>query len=126
MADITRVTDIKSVYWSSEIFQHGDIVENLEDIHQSIYLILNTRKRTCPHRPGFGSNLRDYIGYPINDAIPYVIRETFDALEDNEPRINLLNVDVSIDQHVINLTITWTIKESEVKNITEVKVNGRT
>lgn len=66
------------------------------DIEESIYMILGTSKGERVMRPDFGCGIHDFVFAPADEftiqSIKYRVEE---ALRDWEPRIDLLNVDVS-------------------------------
>ena len=66
------------------------------DIEESIYIILGTSKGERVMRPDFGCGIHDFVFAPADEftiqSIKYRVEE---ALRDWEPRIDLLNVDVS-------------------------------
>ena len=67
-----------------------------KDIEESIYIILGTAKGERVMRPDFGCGIHDFVFAPADEftiqSIQYRVEE---ALRDWEPRIDLLNVDVS-------------------------------
>ena len=67
-----------------------------QDIEESIYIILGTAKNERLMRPDFGCGIHDFVFAPADEftiqSIQYRVEE---ALRDWEPRIDLLNVDVS-------------------------------
>ncbi len=64
-----------SVFWQPALQAPGEIVRGLDDIRQAIQIILRTPRGSDPHRPEFGSNLHLYIDWPVDRAIPHVVRE---------------------------------------------------
>ncbi|MBS6397826.1 MAG: GPW/gp25 family protein [Clostridiales bacterium] len=96
------------------------MAESEEDIRQSIYIILMTRKGERAMLPEFGCNLQEYI-FDIPDAAfeRRLIREVEDALVDFEPRIR--NVSVSVDKRklsdgVVYLNIDYYIRATNNPN----------
>jgi phage baseplate assembly protein W len=90
---MTRLADIQAQFWQPALGSEG-VVLDAEDINQCIRTILMTPKGSVPHRPWFGSDLIDYIDWPLPDARPHIVREAVDALRDNEPRIEVVRVEV--------------------------------
>lgn len=91
---MTNVAEITSLHWQPALGGPG-VVENLDDIHQAISIILRTPRGSDPLRPEFGSNLHDYIDYPINRARPHVVRECVEAISHptlGEPRVTVESV----------------------------------
>lgn len=70
----------------------GMVVTDNDDIEQCIYIILQTPLGSDPHRPNFGSNLDQYIDWPLSAARPRIARDVQSALDLWEPRANLLKV----------------------------------
>lgn len=91
---MTQLTDISSLHWQPALGGDG-IVENLDDLHQAICIILRTPKGADPLRPLFGSNLHLYLDYPEDRARPHMVRETVEAISDpeyGEPRVTVERV----------------------------------
>jgi len=123
-AGAVTLADILSADWSLALDLPGqsgsgigNVVEGLNDISQCIQIILTTPKGTDPLRPTFGSDLWQFIDYPINAAIPHMVREVFEAIEIWEPRVNLLSVNIApvIDSTAqsgahLTITSTWQVK----------------
>ncbi|AXE29698.1 baseplate protein [Chromobacterium phragmitis] len=104
---MTQLTDISSLHWQPALQPSGakpganvaDIVENLDDIHQALRIILGTPKGSDPLRPEFGSDLFRYLDYPVDRARPHVVREAVAAISHplhGEPRVQLLKVLFSV------------------------------
>ncbi|MGS8561393.1 GPW/gp25 family protein, partial [Salmonella enterica] len=71
--------------------------------HNAKHIILPKTIFRDPHRPLFGSNLWRYIDYPIERAIPHVVRESVEAIRMWEPRCRLLKVTPTIDGEHLTL-----------------------
>lgn len=65
---------------------YGEIVTNIDDIRQSINIILFTRKMSAPLLPQFGCDLFNYLDEPMAVASPKIIREIRKSLAQWEPR----------------------------------------
>ncbi len=102
-----RTDSITSAEWSITIGNPGEVVEGLEDIDQCIAIILATRKGSDPHRPLFGCDAWKYLDTPILIAIPNIIREAVDSLEEWEPRIDLVSVKARIDGSRLIIVVEW-------------------
>jgi phage baseplate assembly protein W len=106
-------SEIPSVDWTPKLGVLGDVAEGLDDIHQCIRVILSTPKRSIPHRPEFGSDLWRYLDRSISAALPYLVREVYEALELWEPRIKVLGVSAVPDfdarqaPGAVKMTIRW-------------------
>ncbi len=86
----------KTQHWQPALEGDG-FVEGLADIQQCIGNILSTPIGAQPMRPDFGSNLHQYIDWPIDRARPHLVRETVDAIRTWEKRITVTRVAVEQD-----------------------------
>ena len=120
MASMTRLAEIQSLHWQPRLGGDG-VVENLDDLHQAIRVILGTPKGSDPLRPDFGSNLHLYLDYPIDQAVPHLVRETVEAIRLWEPRCVLVKVTPSIVEAQITLRVQWKLADG-VKRETEVRL----
>lgn len=119
---MTTLNEITYVDWQYKINEIGSVAEGAEDINQCIAIILTTRKGSVPHRPSFGSEIYKYVDYPVNEAIPNIVREATDAITLWETRINLQTVSVETNDTQITVKVEWTLKESKTKGITTVNL----
>lgn len=119
---MTTLNEITFVDWQYKLNQIGSVAEGAEDINQCIAIILTTRKCSVPHRPTFGSDIYKYVDYPVNEAVPNIVREATDAITLWETRINLKSVSVEINNTQITVKVEWTLKESKTKGITTVNL----
>ena len=119
---MTTLNEITYVDWQYKINEIGSVAEGAEDINQCIAIILTTRKCSVPHRPTFGSDIYKYVDYPVNEAVPNIVREATDAITLWETRINLKSVSVVINNTQITVKVEWTLKESKTKGITTVNL----
>ncbi len=119
---MTQLTDIQSLHWQPALGGEG-VVENLDDVHQAIHVILRTPKGSDPLRPEFGSNLHTYLDSPINRARPHVVRECIEALRHptmGEPRITVERVDFYLaGQAHATARVVWRLADGFVAS-TEV------
>ena len=106
--------------WQPELGT-DDIVGGLDDIDQCIRTILLTPKGSDPHNPPFGSNIHLYLDYPIDQAVPHLVRETVEAIRLWEPRCELVKVTPSIEEAQITLRVQWKLADG-VKRETEVRL----
>jgi uncharacterized protein len=81
-------TDLKGKIWMSEYE---------EDIKESIWIILSTSKGERVMRPDFGCGIYDYVFEYLNTTTMGMIENSVrEALNMWEPRINLIDVEVSL------------------------------
>lgn len=91
-----------------------------EDIRQSIYLILMTKKRERAMMPEFGCDIHNYVfGLPDEASLSMVQSEILDALTKWEPRI--INIHVGVDARQINqgkivFDISYTVRATNNPN----------
>lgn len=115
-----RVDNIRATDWSPQIGAAGEIVENNDDIDQCIRIILTTRKGSDPHRPLFGCDAWLWLDKPANVAIPNIIRESVDALEMWEPRIDLVRITRDVAASHVTIAVEWQPKDGGMARKTEV------
>jgi phage baseplate assembly protein W len=107
-----NIKTITSKNWQPKLGAIGEVVENIDDINQCIEIIITTPKGSDPHRPEFGSNIHEYIDYPVNEAIPNIIREAIDAILMWEPRVTVSGIQVEINVSQVTFYIEWVLKSS--------------
>ncbi|WP_434632061.1 GPW/gp25 family protein [Chromobacterium sp. CV08] len=128
-----NLSDISSLHWQPALQPRDgkpgantvDIVENLDDIHQALRIILGTPKGSDPLRPEFGSDLLRYLDYPVDRARPHVVREAVAAISHplyGEPRIQLLRVLFSVDADGgAHLCAQWKLADGVIRE-TELRL----
>jgi len=87
----------RRAHWQIALGGEG-YAEALDDLAQSISIILTTRCGSDPLRPEFGSNIWRYIDYPIDRARAHVVREVYAAIRRWEPRVRVDRVVVRLDE----------------------------
>lgn len=85
-------------YWTINLKVDPEFVTGLDELKQSIYVILYTIKGTSPLKPDFGCGLWDYIDQPYNIATPFVIKAVKDAVNQWEPRVTVTKVTPVFDE----------------------------
>ena len=108
------------MHWQPSLSGDG-VVEGVQDVDQAIRIILRTPKGSDPHRPDFGSNIHLYLDYPIDQAVPHLVREAVEAIRQWEPRCELVKVSPSIEEAQITLRVQWKLADG-VKRETEVRL----
>jgi len=85
-----------------------------EDIRESIWIILSTSKGERVMRPDFGCGIHDFVFASINSSILTLIESSVrEALTLWEPRIELMNVNVStekINEGKLLITIDYKVR----------------
>jgi uncharacterized protein len=124
---VTSALDIKTPWWQAALGEVGGIITDADDISQCIEVICSTQKGEVPHRPEFGVDYLKYIGQPVNEVIPLLVRDVILAILEFEPRVDVDDVDIepgSLDLSHLIITIEWSLKESEFSSTTRVEVGG--
>src|SRR5512137_2302101 len=91
------LAEINSADWSLRLNAIGDIVEGVADVNQCIAVILTTPRGSDPLRPTFGADIWKYIDYPIDSALPAIVREVTQAITQWEPRVKVLAISAAPD-----------------------------
>ncbi len=96
-----------------------NMVENEEDIRQSLKIILFTSNNERIMRPEFGSGLKDFLFEPSNRGLLYPLKHNLQrAIRDFEPRINLDKLDLDDSQATdgkLLIKIDYTIRSVNVR-----------
>jgi len=114
--------------WQVSISDTAEVVTDINDIVQAIYLILTTVKGSDPLRPLFGSEVWRYLDKPMNRVDPMLIYEIYDAVEKWEKRVLLRRVavrEIDFDKKTIELIGIMVGSSEEVEmqfNLWEDKV----
>ena len=78
--------------WQLALGQPAIALTGRDDIAQCIRIILTTPKGSDPLRPEFGSDIWRYLDHPIDQALPHLVRESWDAITRLEPRATLESI----------------------------------
>ncbi len=116
------LNEITSVDWQPKKNAIGEIVEGIDDIKQCIDNILLTPKGSVPHNPEFGSDAWKWIDKPVNIAVPNIIRETIDAINMWETRVEISSVETEIDEEHIIISLSWKLPNSDIEETQEVTI----
>ena len=121
---MTPIPQISARDWQLALGQPGDVVTDVDDIRQCLQLILTTPKGSDPLRPEFACDLWRYIDAPIDQAIPHLVREAWDAIETFEPRIELVSIMPRLGDTPgqITIRIEWRLQGQDSSITTEVSV----
>jgi phage baseplate assembly protein W len=119
---MTLISEIKTKDWSLSMERQGEVVQELTDINQCIYIILTTVPGTDPLRPTFGAGVHSYVDRPVNIALPNMVREAAKAIALWEPRVIVTKVTPRLegDSNII-LKVEWKTLTSSLVNTTEIK-----
>lgn len=91
-----KLSDIHTTNWQLGLTTTAPALD-VEDINQSISIILLTRKGADPFRPHFGCGLLDYIDKPAQTALPRMKKEILEAIRAYEPRIKVKKIIAEVD-----------------------------
>lgn len=76
-----------------------DTSEYEQDVREAIWIILSTARGERVMRPDFGCGIHDLVFAPINAAtVGEVENNVRESLIDYEPRIEIINLDVSDEE----------------------------
>ena len=91
------------------------LVSGDREIEESIRLILSTAPAERPMRPEFGCRIQEHVFAPIEArTLGRIAAEVRESLRRWEPRINVLEVDVSPDDEgsSVQIGITYSIRDT--------------
>ena len=102
------MTAAGAIYWSPRLGRAGEVVTDLDDIDQSIRILLRTRRSTVPHDPLFGTDIFRWLDAPADVALPSIVMEVREAIRMFEPRAEFAGCTVRhpAPGHSV-LTVTW-------------------
>lgn len=115
-----NIKEIKSENWQPAVENYEAVLEDIEEIRQSISIILNTPKGSVPHRPEFGSDIYKYIDLPMNEAKMGVIQEIILALTIWEPRVKVVNIETEIKESHLCFIVNYEINLTKQADLIEV------
>lgn len=102
-----------SPYWQLALGRAGEAVTGLEEIAQSIALIVQTPLGSLPGQPELGCDVLGQLDRPLTVAVPRMIQSVFQALRKWEPRIDVRRVGVTpVRLGAVILTVAWVAKGS--------------
>ena len=103
---MNRADRIPHQDWQPELGSDG-IVVGLDELDQSISLILKTPKGSDPHRPEFASDCHLYVDWPQNRVTPHLVREVVTSIRRWEKRIDVVNVTIEHEVAAVTITVDW-------------------
>lgn len=90
------------------------MVSGIEDIHQSLQILLSTRLGERVMQENFGCELQDFLFEEVNHNLVISIKSVIsDAILYHEPRITLEHIDISESADHLGLlliSLTYTIR----------------
>lgn len=121
--DVLAENGIAARWWGYRLFGEGT-VQDLDELNQTLTVIIGTPQGSDIHRPTFSTGVWDYIDYPLNRVGPYTIRESVDAVETWEPRLELTGIAVTLDNPNAKLSVnaTWQLSQGTLEGSTEVSL----
>lgn len=96
----------------------SNIVADVARINQSIQIILSTAKGEVPMIPELGCDLHIMLFEGVTDTQLDLIKlEAQTAIISQEPRINLMSVNVDYDgDHTVSIRVEYNIKNTNIKS----------
>lgn len=105
---VVAVQDIRAAFWQPRLSHLGEIVEDVEDIHQCLTIILTTQKGSDCLRPDFALDLMAYVDRPISDVHSQIVSDIIQAISIWEQRCQILRVDAAVEAPSgLVLTVVW-------------------
>ena len=122
--EILSSNNITSLWWGYRAFGDG-VVQDLDELNQTLTVILSTPQGSDIHRPTFSTGIWNHVDKPVNRVTPFLVRDSFQAVEDWEPRLELTELDISIDGAAgrVNMEAQWEIIDSDLQGQAEVILN---
>ena len=71
--------------------------DTVRSVLQNIAIILSTRQGSCPLYRGFGLPQK-FLDKPVSVAMPMMYSEVKEAVEEYEPRAEVVNVTFAVDE----------------------------
>lgn len=86
----------------------GEVVTGLEELSQSVRIVLGTQFGSVAGRPDFGTKLSELQDLPENIQRPRAVREVLRALRVSEPRVQVSAVMATqTDAGKVRAQVTW-------------------
>ncbi len=109
IAQTYEYSDIDFIYKLNPNTGDISVKKGINAVKQSVLNILRTNHGERPFNPEFGANLRAFMFEPINYVTAAVISsQVKTAITNDEPRVKVLNVNVSAfpDRNAVDITVT--------------------
>ena len=104
---MTLISDINTKNWSLSIDKPAEVVRDLQDLNQCIFIILMTIPGSDPLRPSFGCGVFQYIDKPINNVVSLIIKSVADAISTWETRVKVKRITAKIDGSQLLIQVDW-------------------
>lgn len=92
------------------------MVEDVEDIRQSMHILLSTSLRERVMQPEYGCNLADVLYEPVNASLLAYIKNLVEtAILYHEPRIEVQEIDLQthrVDEGLLLIAIDYAIRST--------------
>lgn len=102
-----RLEEIKTDAWQLSAGAFGSVVQDLDDINQSLLMIITTQKGSDPVRPLFGVDILRWIDQPMSVLIPNLINEITTQVAIYEPRASVQRVTYETNESQVTITLHW-------------------
>ncbi len=107
----------------------GQVLTDLDELSQSIRIILTTPKGTDPLRPEFATDIYRLIDRPLAEVRLLLVRECVNALRNFEPRISVERVEIlgfgdrpSIPVDSVYAVVHWSPAGQSIQTATAVSL----
>jgi len=105
---VVAYPEIQAAYWQPKLAHLGEIVEDVDDIHQCIVVILTTQKGSDPYRPDFAVDLMASVDRPLSDVRARLISEILESIARWERRCRVLQVEVTATvAGKLSISVAW-------------------
>lgn len=117
---------VKFPFGSSEARYDIAVSDTHDNIKESIYIILNTRKGERFMKPDFGCRINDYLFENMNDTMKNMLKnEVLSALVKWEERISNVEIDIMDSNNgLIELEIKYNVIETGVSDTSIISINN--
>lgn len=91
------------------------MVDDIEDIHQSLTILLGTRRGERVMQPEYGCDLHKYVFEPLDDSLCYYLQNLIRiAIVKYEQRIEMLSIDFETtpEAALITYSLIYRIRNS--------------
>ena len=89
------------------------------DVREAILIILGTSPGERVMRPTFGAGLKDFVFEPLNSTTLHLVKTRVqNALVTWEPRIDMLDVSVTVDSTLpsqLNISLTYSVRATNTQ-----------